>query len=57
MYLSFVCIEYQYFCRKDKGTANSVLGALVKLIIKENYYYKMILFLTLLSINYTISMH
>jgi len=32
-------------------------GTSVKLTIKGNYYHKRILLFTLLSINYTISMH
>jgi len=40
----------------DKGPPNMCFGQ-VKHNIKENYYYKRKLLLTLLSINYTISMH
>jgi len=39
------------------GPANQCPGALVKHTIKENYYHKKKLFLILLQINYTISMH
>jgi len=50
--VNIACFEY-----KNRVLLTSILGALVKLTIKGNYYHKRMLLLTLLSINYTISMH
>jgi len=53
----FVIFVFLYAFYLKKSHANRCLGTVVKHTIKMNYNHKRKLFLTLLSINYTISMH